>query len=153
MVRARLAAVPVVLALAACPDSTKGPVSLPDQLVGFQVKDCYEFRPEVFQGPTAPIVASNIVARCEDARVCTAEIESNGDIFVYGEAPGVTSLFVSFDHPTTHNHEEHHLRVVFERTPPGGDWLHPRVAESFPTCPPRRTAPNASLAASDAGAD
>lgn len=151
---ARVELLAIVVVLSGCPDSTKGPVSVPDQLVGFQVKDCYEFRPEVFQGPVAPIVATNIVARCEDARVCTTEIEDNGDIFIYGEAPGATSLFVAFDHPTTHNHEEHHIRVVFERTPAGGDWLHPRVQGSQPTCPPRRSAPLASSApiASDAAA-
>ncbi len=141
-----------VFALAGCPDSTKGPVSLPDELVGNQVKDCYQFRPEVFHGPAAPLVASHIVARCEDARVCTAELQDNGDVAVYGEAPGATSVLVAFDHPTTHNHEEHHIRVVFERAPTGGDWLHPRVEASRLACPPRRSTPNAPIAAGDAGA-
>ncbi len=139
------------LALAACPDSTRGPVSVPQQLVGNEPKDCYEFRPEVFQGSRAPAAADRIVARCEDPRVCTAELHENGEVFVYGEAPGTTSVFVAFDHPFTHSHEEHHVRVVFEAPPRGGDWLHPRVTESRLPCPPRRSAPSVQLAA-DGGA-
>jgi hypothetical protein len=141
--------------VAGCPDASKGPVYVPDELVGRTVRDCYSFRPEVFRGPTAPLVASHIVARCEDANLCTAELQSNGDIVVYGDAPGATTLHVELDHPTTHSHEEHHIRVVFDRPAHGGDWLHPRMRESSPNCPPRQSAPPASAAAnaiaSDAG--
>ena len=135
-VEAHFAISALALALAGCPDESKGPVFVPDQLAGRAFKDCYTFRPEVFRGPTAPLVAEHVVARCDDARTCTAEIQSNGEIVVRGEAPGATTLFVSFDHPTTHVHEEHKVRVVFEGPARGGDMLHPRMTEPS-ACPSR----------------
>ena len=122
----------LLLTLLACDADPRAPVYVPENLDTIPVGDCDSFTLEVFMGPTTPLPAQHIVARCAVPTACNAEIRQEGRVIIHGVGVGTTMVLVAFDHPTTHEHVERRIPVAVN-VPRSGDTLHPRMVQP-PAC-------------------
>jgi len=118
----------LLFALSACEADPRAPIQVPEHLDAIAVGDCDVITLEVYMGPASPLAADHVVATCADPAVCTTEIRERTRVLVHGAGAGTTTVFVSFDHPTTHEHTERRIPVAVY-VPRGGELLHPRLVQ------------------------
>lgn len=147
MLRARALPALVTVVLAGCPTPYGGPVAVPRDLGASELADCQSFIPEVWEEGRAPRPALHVAAQCADPGVCTAYVE-HAEVVVWGNAPGATTVHVTFEHPTTGERGEARIPLSFA-APSRQDWLHPKVRD--PTgCRREHTRPAAGRAMPEA---
>ncbi len=134
MVRGMRWSVTFTVCVVACEPDTRAPIQTPDQLDTIAVGECDTLTLEVYNGPASPFDARNIVAQCEDAAVCSAEVREHGSVIVRAVAQGRTIVSLAFDHPVTNEHVKKRIPIVVIPQRTGGDMLHPRIVGS-PSCP------------------